>query len=193
MIKAQGGFPAGKNMSQTTAVIATYDFQREVEDAIHKLRRSGFDMRQLSIIGRDCRSGKGVVGYYCCGGRTQYCGEAGIFWGGVWAQLTDSAFFAIPGLGPLLAAGPLVEWIAGALEGTAVIPGLSAVGAGFYSFRIPKNSVVWMETALRAGRLLVVAHGAASDSVRAREILQSAGATEVVIHTDQDFAASAST
>ncbi len=140
-------------------------------------------MRQLSIIGRDCRIGKGVLGYYSSGGQTRYCGETGAFWGGVWAQLTDSAFFAIPGLGPVLAAGPLVAWIAGALEGAEAIQGLSAVGAGLCRFRIPKNSVLWMETALRADNLLIVAHGGASEGVRAREIFRSAGTTDVVTHT----------
>jgi hypothetical protein len=44
-----------------------------------------------------------------------------------------SAFFAIPGLGPILVAGPLVASIVGALEGAAVGRGLSALGAGLYS------------------------------------------------------------
>ena len=44
-----------------------------------------------------------------------------MFWGGIWALLLGSAFFWVPGLGPLLVAGPLVAWIVGALETAAVI------------------------------------------------------------------------
>ena len=40
-----------------------------------------------------------------------------------------SAFFLIPGIGPLLVAGPLVGWIVGALEGAALLGGLSVLGA----------------------------------------------------------------
>jgi hypothetical protein len=172
-------------MSPAIAVIAIYEFHGQVKDAIQKLRRSGFDMRQLSIIG-----GQRAGDFSNLGGRARYCAEAGAFWRGVWNQLTDSAVFTIPRLGPILAAGPLVAWIAGALEGEVAIDGLSAVGVGLYRFRIPKNSALWMEAALRADNLLVVAHGAASEAERARGILISSGATEVVTHTDGGFAAS---
>jgi hypothetical protein len=48
-------------------------------------------------------------------------------------DLFGAAFFAIPGIGPVLVAGPLVAWIVGALEGAVVVGGLSALGAGLYS------------------------------------------------------------
>ena len=60
-------------------------------------------------------------------------GKTGAFWGGLWGMLFGSALFVIPGVGPLFAAGPLVAWIVGALEGAAVIGGMSALGAGLYS------------------------------------------------------------
>ncbi|QDT60508.1 hypothetical protein SV7mr_30310 [Stieleria bergensis] len=51
------------------------------------------------------------------GDQMMYWGKAGAIWGGFWSLLFGSAFFAIPGLGPVLVAGPLVAWIIGALEG----------------------------------------------------------------------------
>ena len=50
---------------------------------------------------------------------------------------SELAFFAIPGIGPVLVAGPLVAWIIGALEGAVVVGGLTAVGAGLYQHRYP--------------------------------------------------------
>jgi hypothetical protein len=38
----------------------------------------------------------------------KYWGKQGAFWGGLWGMLFGAAFFAIPGLGPILVAGPLV-------------------------------------------------------------------------------------
>jgi hypothetical protein len=67
----------------------------------------------------------------------KYWGKLGAFWGGVWGLLFGSAMFLIPGVGPLLVAGPLVGWIVGALEGAVVVGGLSAMGAGLYSLGIP--------------------------------------------------------
>jgi hypothetical protein len=82
-----------------------------------------------------------------------------------------SAFFWIPGLGPLLVGGPLVTWIVGALEGAVVVGGLSALGAGLYGLGIPKDSVLRYETALKIDKFVLIAHGSADEITRAREIL----------------------
>ena len=62
-----------------------------------------------------------MVGYYNTGDRMKHWGKLGAFWGGIWGMLFGAAFFAIPGLGPILVAGPLVAWIVGALEGAVVV------------------------------------------------------------------------
>ncbi len=97
----------------------------------------------------------------------------------MWA-LFGSAFFLVPGIGPLLVAGPLVMWIVGVLEGAAVVGGLSALGAALYSIGIPKNSVVQYETEVKNGKLLLVAHGTADEVERARDILEQTGAKTTV-------------
>jgi hypothetical protein len=58
-----------------------------------------------------------VVGYYNTGDRMKYWGKTGAFWGGFWGLLFGAAFFALPGLGAVFVAGPVVAWIEGALEG----------------------------------------------------------------------------
>jgi hypothetical protein len=77
----------------------------------------------------------------------------------------------VPGVGPLLVAGPLVTWIVGALEGAVVVGGLSALGAGLYSLGIPKDSILKYETALKIGKYVVIAHGTAEEATQAREII----------------------
>jgi len=72
----------------------------------------------------------------------KYWGKLGAAWSGFWDFCFGAAFFAIPGIGPVLIAGPLVAWIIGALEGAVVVGGLTAVGAGLYSIGIPKDSIV---------------------------------------------------
>ena len=91
--------------------------------------------------------------------------------GGFWGLLFGSAFFVIPGIGPLLMAGPIVGWIVGALEGAVVAGGLSALGAGLYSIGIPKNSILQYETALKTGKFVLIAHGTQEETTRAREII----------------------
>jgi hypothetical protein len=87
-----------------------------------------------------------VVGYYNVLDRMKVWGKTGAFWDGLWGLLFGSAFFWIPGLGPLLVAGPLVSWFVGALQGAIVVGGLSTIGAGLYSLGIPKDSILRYET-----------------------------------------------
>jgi hypothetical protein len=85
--------------------------------------------------------------------------------------LFGSAFFLIPGVGPILAAGPLVGWIIAGLENAVIVGGISALGAGLYSQGIPRDSVVKYETGIKTGKFVLIAHGTAQDAVRAREII----------------------
>ena len=103
-------------MLEQSAVVAVYATHIEAESAVKELQRAGIDMRTLSIVGKDTHADEHVVGYYNTGDRMKYWGKAGAFWGGFWGLLFGSAFFAIPGLGPVLVAGPLVAAIVGGLE-----------------------------------------------------------------------------
>jgi len=95
----------------------------------------------------------------------------GAFWGGLWGWLFGSAMFFIPGVGPMMLAGPLVGWLVGALEGAVVVGGTSAIGAALFSIGIPKDSILQYETALKTDKFVVIAHGSADDAAQAREIL----------------------
>jgi hypothetical protein len=148
---------------QRDAVVAVYATHSEAEEAVKQLQRAGVDMRTLSIVGKDSHTDEHVVGYYSTGDRMKYWGKAGAFWGGFWGILFGSAFFAIPGIGPVLAAGPVVAWIVSAMEGAVLVGGVSAVGAGLYSIGIPKDSVVEYDLALKTDKYLLVVHGSAKE------------------------------
>ncbi|MGD1104769.1 MAG: general stress protein [Terriglobia bacterium] len=169
-------------MSETNAVVAIYDSHSQAEEAVKELQRSGIDMKKLSIVGKDYHTDEQVVGYYNTGDRMKYWGKLGAFWGGLWGMLFGSAFFAIPGIGPVLVAGPLVAWIVGALEGAAVMGGLGAIGAGLCSIGIPKDSVVKYETAIGSDKFLVLAHGTADEVAKAKDIMQTTQPVEVALH-----------
>lgn len=158
-------------MNKNNSIVATYLSHAEAEAAIKELQQGGFDMKKLSIVGRDYHTDEHVVGYYNVGDRMKAWGKTGAFWGGLWGLLFGSAFFWIPSLGPLLVAGPLVSWIVGALEGAVVVGGLSAVGASLFNLGIPKDSIVQYETALKTGKFVLIAHGTIYDTTHAKEIL----------------------
>ena len=153
------------------SVVAIYSSHSAAESAIRELHKSGFDMTKLSIVGRDYHTDEHIVGYYNAHDRMKAWGRNGAFWGGIWGLLFGSAFFAVPGIGPLLIAGPLVAMVVGALEGAAVIGGMSVVGAGLLSIGIPKDSVLRYETALKNDHFVLVASGSADENAKAKEIL----------------------
>jgi uncharacterized membrane protein len=168
-------------MPDQNAVVAIYNTHTEAEEAVRELQRSGFDMTQLSIVGKDYHTEDHVVGYYNTGDRMKAWGKMGAFWGGLWGFLLGAAFFAIPGIGPVVIAGPLVSWIVGALEGAVVVGGLSALGAGLASIGIPRDSIVKYETALKADKFLLIAHGTPEQVDHAKSILERTSTAEAAI------------
>ncbi len=171
--------------SDNNSVVAIFESHERAEDAIRELQRSGFDMKKLSIIGKDYHSEEHVVGYYTTGERMKYWGKLGAFWGGFWGILFGSAFFWLPGIGTVLVAGPLVVWIVGALESAAVMGGLSALGAALYSIGIPEDSIVRYETHVKNGKLLLLVHGTPEEVERARKLLGQSDATQTTVHGEE--------
>jgi len=110
-------------MTDKNSVVAIFDSHDRAEDAVRELQKSGFDMKKLSIVGKDYHTEENVIGYYNAGDRMKYWGKLGACWGGFWGLLFGSAFFWVPGIGPLLVAGPLVACIVGGLEGAVMTGG----------------------------------------------------------------------
>jgi hypothetical protein len=169
-------------MRNSNAVVGTYRTHIEAEIAVKELQKSGFDMKKLSLVGKDYHKEEHVVGYYNTGDRMMVWGKRGAFWGGVWSLFFGSALFVIPGVGPLVMFGPLVAMIVAALEGAVVVGGLSALGAGLYSLGIPKDSVITYETALKSDKFLVIAHGSADEVAKAKSILASTATEDLMEH-----------
>lgn len=153
------------------SVVAVYDSHEEAGKAVLEIQKLGFDMTQLSIVGKDFQTEEDVVGYYNTGDRMKAWGKQGAFWGGLWGLLFGSAFFFIPGIGPLFVAGPIIGWIISGLEGAVVVGGLSALGAGLYSIGIPKDSIIEYESQIKAGKYLLVAHGERPEVDKVKETL----------------------
>lgn len=176
------GVVRNNDRAENTAVVGIYGAHTEAEASVKELQRSGFDMRKLSIVGKDYHTEEHVVGYYNTGDRMKVWGKLGAFWGGLWGLLFGSAFFFIPGIGPLIVFGPLVVWIVAALESAVVIGGLSVLGAALYGIGIPKDSIMQYETALKSDKFLVIAHGTPDEVTKARRILDTTGAASVAAH-----------
>jgi uncharacterized membrane protein len=169
-------------MSTLSSVVAIYKTHSLAEAAVKTLQEAGIDMTTLSIAAKDQHADQHVTGYYNAGDRMKYWGKMGAFWGGFWGLLFGSAAFMIPGLGPLLVAGPLVGWIVGALEGAVVVGGVSAAGAGLYSLGIPKDSVIKYDVSLKSDEYLLLFHGSNDAALQVKQLLAASGSLSVDLH-----------
>ncbi len=120
-------------------------------------------MKKLSIVGKDYHTEEDVVGYYTMGDRVKAWGKTGAFWGGLCRLLFGSAFFLNPDIGPLFAAGPVGGWSVGALKGATVAGSLSARDSALYSIGTPNDSIIEYETQIKAGKFVVITHGAQNE------------------------------
>ena len=86
-------------MSKENSVVAVFASHDKAEDAVRKLQKSGFDMKKLSIVGKDYHTDEHVVGYYSTGDRMMYWGKWGAFWGGLWGCCSVRRSFGFPASG----------------------------------------------------------------------------------------------
>ena len=169
-------------MSKTDIAVAVYDSHTQAEDAVHKLAKSDFDMKTISIIGKDYHSEEHVVGYFNVGDRARFFGKLGAFWGGLAGVLFGSALMFVPVVGHIVVLGPLAATIAGGLQGAVLGGGVSALLGALTAIGVPKDSVLRYETALKASKFLVIAHGGSEDLRRAHDVLSAAGSADVQTH-----------
>jgi hypothetical protein len=123
-----------------------------------------------------------VLGYFNVADRARFFGKLGAFWGGLAGILFGSALMFVPVVGHIVVLGPIAATIAGGLQGAVLVGGLSALVGALTALGIPKDSVLRYETALKADKFLIIVSGGADAMRRAREVLASAGSTDVQVH-----------
>jgi hypothetical protein len=159
--------------------VAVFDRHQDAEIAIRELQRVGFDMKKLSIIGRDYHTEEHAVGFYNGGDRVRHWGKLGAFWGGLFGIVFAPAFFFIPGIGPILTGGLIGSFLMGTIEGAAVGAavggGGSALVAALSGMGIPKNSVIQYEADLKANKFVLSASGTVAEVERARGVIAERG------------------
>jgi len=163
---------AGDCMTQVAnAAVATYDGPQAAVTAIRQLEESGFDMAMVSVAVGDERSGNQVTG--CHGGSEgmQHWDRLEQSWGPLWGLLSGWAFFEVPGIGPVLVAGPLAGWLVAALNNAALFGDLSALGAALYNIGVARDTVLACEAAAKACSCIVLVYGTTAEVRRARQIL----------------------
>jgi len=170
-------------METVDSTVAVYESHSGAEKAIKKLTAAGFDMKNLSLVGKGYHTDEQVVGFYNAGDRIKFWGLQGAFWGGFWGLFFGGVYLTLPVIGPVIALGYIAAILVSAVESAVVAGGLSALGAALYSIGIPKNSVIQYATDLKADSFLVMAHGTAEEVARAKAILKTTSPKRIDTHS----------
>ncbi|MEO8595749.1 MAG: DUF3341 domain-containing protein [Candidatus Solibacter sp.] len=165
---------AGKN----TAVFGLYGDRAQVDAGVHALLTAGFRNEDISVLFPDNEGTKDFAhekNTKAPEGATAGVGAGGAL-GGAVGLLVGIGALAIPGLGPFIAAGPIVAALAGMGAGGAVGGLVGAlVGMG-----IPEYEAKRYDGRVRKGGILVSVHCDNSDWVsRAKDILKTCGAEDI--------------
>jgi hypothetical protein len=171
-------------MAEHNVCIAVLDDHAQAEQAIAALQDAGYDMAQVSLVGKDHPDDKHIHGYYTTGESMKFWGLQGGLYGGLMGVLAGAGFLFVPGLGPLIVGGPLLSTIVGGAMGAGTLGGIEAVFAGLLHLGLSKDSLVLYESKLKAGKCLVLAHGSPEEVVRAKSILETAGGADIALHAD---------
>src|ERR1700736_809630 len=161
-----------------TAVFGIYWGQTGVENAVDALKAAGFRNTDISVLFPENVGTKDLAvdkGTKAPEGAATGAGS-GVVIGGTLGWLAGIGTLAIPGLGPFIAAGPIMAALAGAGVGGAV-GGLTGglIGAG-----IPEYEAKRYEGRVKKGGILLSVHSDDSKwTKRAKEILERTGAEDV--------------
>jgi hypothetical protein len=169
-------------MQELNSIVAVYESPAEAVQGVSDLQKAGFNLMKLSLAAKEYPDSEHLIGCCSTGSQVKYWGktgalldESGAFWMG-------AALFLLPGLGPIVMAGPLIASVMANLEGAAAARGLGVFGSGLVRLGIPKESVFRYESELGADRLLLIAHGAIDELMRARDVLHVTRPLELNMH-----------
>ena len=165
------------------AIVAVFKDHQGAEEAIKQLTAAGFEMKNLSVVGKGYHTEEKVVGFYSAGDRIKFWGTRGAFWGGLGGLFFGGLFMTIPVVGHVVVLGYLAATMLSAVESAVLVGGMSALGAAIYGLGLPKDSVIEYEAAVKADDFLVMARGTTLEIARAKTILGAINPERLDVHS----------
>ncbi len=163
------------------ATVCVCNSHRLAQDVIKTLKNAGCDLKHLSVVGKDC-CGVDQSLNYCEDAAAQKKLAAWVaFWHKIWSQLAGDAFLTVPGVGPILVAGPLAQPMVSAWTDLRFEDEISPLGEVLRSLRMSSKSIAEYEAALADGLILLIVHGDPGEVTKAREALGSSRSRKAFI------------
>jgi hypothetical protein len=178
---------SGKN----TAVFGIYPDQTTVSEAVDALKRAGFRNTDISVLFPENMGSKdfGHEKHTKAPEGAVAGASSGAIIGGALGWLAGIGALAIPGIGPIIAAGPIL----GMLSGIGVGGTVGGFTGALIGVGIPEYEAKRYEGRIRNGGILLSVHSDNSDwAKRAKEVLEHTGAGDIATSGEAkaDFAVS---
>jgi hypothetical protein len=162
------------------SVMCMVQSQNQAERIVTSLRGAGFSTNDISVLLPDTSGTKDFAHEHhtkAPEGAIAGVGAGGIF-GGALGLLAGIGALAIPGLGPLIAAGPLLAAFSGAAAGAT----LGGVAGGLIGMGIPEIEAKRYEGKLKRGNILISVHTDSSEQRdRATTIFKDVNAEDICV------------
>lgn len=166
------------------SVFGIFDSRSSLESTVTNLKASGFRATDISVLMPTEESTRNFAhekGTKAPEGVTVGA-TSGVAVGGVLGWLAGIGALAIPGIGPFVAAGPIVAAIAGAGIGGA----LGGITGALVGLGIPEYEAKRYESLVKEGGILISVHVDNSDfQKRAKEILEAGGARDISTSSEE--------
>lgn len=179
-------------------LIAVYDDEVQAQHVIEQLRDKGVAMDMLSVLSRVHASGDDVLGIYYSGlgSRVEAWAKQGALWGAIWGLLAGAAaMFVMPVVGPVFAAGPIVEAVVATLSGgfagaatVGAIGGTTMAGAAalthlasvMHRMGIPQDKLDHLHRAIEEGHCILLLRETMDEISPWLEVLRQSDAREIL-------------
>lgn len=164
--------------SKNKAVFGIFSSTADLDRTVESLKRAGFGSNDISILMPDEKSSKDFgheKNTKAPEGATTGA-STGVVLGGALGWLVGAGLLAIPGIGPFVAAGPIMAALAGAGIGGTV----GGVSGALIGMGIPEFEAKRYQDRIQAGGMLLSVHCDTSDEIdRAEQLLKQYGAQDV--------------
>ena len=148
-------------------VVAVFANTVAAGQALERLRVGGIGPESISVVGRSFHVEERLSGYYSLGEGPRYVGRAQEFWSGLMTAARFQAFLWLPGIGPLVIAGPLVDPLMCRLTAEGADTNTTAFASALMDIGFVPTVARKYESAINGDMVLVMVRGQADAVGRA--------------------------
>ncbi len=162
--------------------VASFEHHPSAEAGLEALDADGFELRRLSVVGRDSTTGRRGVGCWRGSQGLRFAGTHAGVWNALAERLTPSGLFVLPSVGAVVVMGPLVSALERTFERAGRQPHAAVLGAALELLGVPQRSVAPVADEVEAGKCLLLARGSEADLESARAALERSGGAQFTAH-----------